>query len=156
MHVDQREERNNHMDPVSTAIVAALTVGISGGMTEMGKKAITDAYEALKVLLKKKFGNQSEVVKSVEHLEAKPDSPARKDLLQEEVTVVQADRDQEICQAAQALLDQISLQPGGKQHIQNAIGSYIAQADRGSAAQANINHPKDYLCLSRNPSIQPL
>ncbi len=130
------------MDPVTTAIVAALAAGATSGVTEAGLKAIADAYEALKTLLKKKFGHESEMVKSVESLETRPDSNARKSLLQEEVISAKADQDPDILQAAQALLDEISAQPGGVQHIQSATGSYIAQADRGSTASVNINQPR--------------
>ena len=45
------------MDPVTTAIVVALAAGATSGVTEAGRKAIADAYEALKTLLKKKFGH---------------------------------------------------------------------------------------------------
>jgi hypothetical protein len=130
------------MDPVTTAIVAALAAGAISAATEAGKKAVADAYEALKALLKKKFGHESELVKSVESLETKPDSTARKSLLQEEVTTAKADQDPDILQAAQAVLDEVSAQPGGVLHIQSATGSYIAQADRGSTASVNVNQPR--------------
>ncbi len=131
------------MDPITTAIVAAIAAGMTGGITDVGKKAIVDAYEALKTMLKKKFGDESKVMKAVEEMEGTPDSKGRKETLQEEVTKVHADQDPDIRQAAQAVLNQISTQPSGVQHIQQAIGSYIAQADRGSAANVNINSQKE-------------
>lgn len=131
------------MDPITTAIVAALSAGALSGLTETGKQVIADAYGALKILLKKKFGGQSEVVKSVENLEAKPESSNRQGVLQEEVQAVHADQDPDLLQAAQSLLEQIKAQPGGEQHIQNAIGSYIAQASDHSTATVNVNHPPE-------------
>ena len=131
------------MDPISTAIIAALTAGVTGGATKVGQQALVDAYAALKSLLKRKFGDHSDVVKSVEGLEAKPESAGRKETLKEEVATAKADQDPEIRQAAQNLLNQISTLPGGEQHIQQAIGSYIAQADRNSTASVNVNQPKD-------------
>ncbi len=131
------------MDPITTAIIAAIATGVTGGATKVGQQAIVDAYTSIKGLLKKKFGEQSEVVKSVEGLEAKPDSTARKDLLKEEVAAAKADQDSDIRKAAQDLLDKISTQPDGEKHIQQAIGSYIAQADRGSTASVNINSSKE-------------
>jgi hypothetical protein len=131
------------MDPVTTAILAALAAGAVSGITEVGKNTFIDAYNALKSLLKKKFGNESEVVKSIEGLEAKPDSTARKELLKEEVEAAKADQDSEILQAAQILLDQIKAHPSGEQHIQTASGSYIAQSDRGSTSTVNVSYPKD-------------
>ena len=131
------------MDPITTAIVAALTAGVAGGVTEVGKKAIVGAYDALKAALKKKFGTESELVKAVQSLETKPDSAGRKTMVQEEVAATKADQNPEILAAAQALLEKIKAQPGGEQHVQTAIGSYIAQADRGSTATVNVNQSKD-------------
>ena len=44
------------MDPISAAIVAGLAAGVAGGATEVGKKVIGDAYNALKAALQRKFG----------------------------------------------------------------------------------------------------
>ena len=131
------------MDPISAAIVAALAAGVTGGTTKVAQQAIVDAYATLKSLLKRKFGDQSELVKSVESLEVKPNSSARKDLLKEEVVAAKADQDSDVLKAAQDLLDKISTQPGGEQHIQQATGSYIAQADRHSTASVNVKQPKE-------------
>ena len=94
------------MDPITTSVIAAITAGVTGGITDAGKKVIVDAYEALKVLLKKKFGGESDLIKSIEGLEAKPESVGRKEMLKEEVLATRADEDLDICQAAQDLLDQ--------------------------------------------------
>jgi hypothetical protein len=131
------------MDPFSAAIIAALTAGVLSGFTDTSKKLITDAYAGLKSLLIKKFGDQSSLVQSVTNLEAKPESPNRQRVLQEEVQAAKADQDPDLLQAAHALLEQIKAQPGGEQHIQNAIGSYIAQADHGSTATVNVNRPPE-------------
>jgi len=131
------------MDPITTAIVAALTAGAVAGVTEVGKKAIAEGYEALKAALKKKFGAESDLVQAVDQLEKKPDSTGRTQTLQEEVAAAKAEQDPELVQAAQALLEQIKAQPGGEQHIQTAIGSYIAQADRGGTATVSVNQPKE-------------
>jgi hypothetical protein len=131
------------MDPITTAIIAAIAAGVTGGITDTGKKVIVDAYEALKITLKKKFGGESDLIKSIEGLETKPESAGRKEMLKEEVLAARADQDLDIRQAAQDLLDKLSTQPGGKQHIQNAIGSNIAQADRGSTATVRITHAKE-------------
>jgi hypothetical protein len=131
------------MDPVTTAIVAALAAGVASGAPKVVAQAIGDAYNGLKAVLKKKFGENSDMVKAADNLEAKPEGVGRKDQLAEAVKEVKADQDPEILKAAQAVLDQIKAQPGGEQHIQNAIGSYIAQADRGGTAQVHVNQPKE-------------
>lgn len=130
------------MEPITTAaIVAALAAGIVKSAGSVGEKVLVDSYAALKGLLQRKFGGESKLVKAVDDLEAKPDSDGRKLTLKEEVGEAKADEDPEIRQAAQALLDQLQAQPGGQQHIQHAMGSYIAQADRQSTAQVHVNQP---------------
>jgi hypothetical protein len=131
------------MDPITVAIVAALSTGLLSGVTDASKEVIGNTYEGLKALLIKKFGNESEVVKSVANLEAKPDSPSRQGMLKEEVEAAHAAQDPELLQAAHLLLNQIKAQPVGEQNIQNAMGSYIAQADRGSTARVNVNRASE-------------
>jgi hypothetical protein len=94
------------MDPITTAIVAALT-----------KDACKDGYVALKNALKKKFGDKSDLVDAVDKLEKKPDSEARKATLQEEVEISKVNDDPDIRKLVQDLLDQIKEQPGGQQII---------------------------------------
>jgi hypothetical protein len=130
------------MDPITTSILAALTAGITGSTSKVGQQAILDTYEALKNILKRKFGNQSDIIKSVEALETKPESAARKEMLKEEIATVEADQDPDILKAAQDLLDKIGAHPGGVQHIQQATGNYIAQADRSGTASVNVNAPQ--------------
>lgn len=129
------------MDPITLAIVGAITAGVVGGVTDVGKQAIVDAYQGLKALLKQKFGADSKVVKAVDDVEGTPNSKGRREVLQEEVANAHADQNADILQAAQALLKQIQAQPGGEQHIQQIIGNYNAIADRGGSASVNVNHP---------------
>src|SRR5215831_6761666 len=128
------------MDPITTAIVSALSVGALSGLTETSKAAISDAYARLKTLLTKKFGGESEVVHAVDAVEAKPESAGRQATLQEEVATAKADQDQEV---AQALLQLLQASEAGGPHVQTATGSYIAQADRGSSASVNIGRPPE-------------
>src|SRR6516165_7269977 len=101
------------MDPITTAIVATLASGFGGDATADEKKAKGEAYEALIAVLEKKFGIQSEIVNAIEGLEAKPAANGRKEVLKEEVAAEKANRDPDILQAAQVLLDQIGAQPDG-------------------------------------------
>jgi hypothetical protein len=135
--------RGRKMDPITAAIVSAVSAGAISGLTEASKTAITDAYRKLKALLSKKCGGESDVVHAVNEVEAKPDSTGRQATLQEEVAAVKADQDQELLQAAQALLQLLQASPEGAQHVQTATGSYIAQADRGSSASVNIGRQRE-------------
>ena len=131
------------MDPVTTAILAALAAGAIGGVTEMSNTAITDAYQKLKGLLVNKFGTKSKVVTAVEDLEEEHDSRGRQLTLQEQIAKVKADQDQELVQAAQVLLREVRSQPGGEQRIQSIVGNYNAQVYGSGSASVNVNHPKD-------------
>lgn len=131
------------MDPVTTAILAALAAGAIGGVTEMSKTAITDAYQKLKGLLVNKFGAKSKVVTAVDDLEEEHDSKGRQLTLQEQIAKVKADQDQELVQAAQVLLRELRSQPGGEQRIQSIIGNYNAQVYGSGSATVNVNHPKE-------------
>lgn len=132
------------MDPITfTAIVAALSAGVATGVGKVVESTVVDAYQGLKATLRRRFGDDSDVVEAVDKLEQKPDSEARKALLQEEVEAAGVDRDPEVRKAAQDLLDRVEAQPSGEQHVQYARGSYIAQADRGSTAEVRVNRPED-------------
>ena len=126
------------MEPVTTVILSALAAGAAAGATEAGKKLVVDGYEALKTALTARFGADSELAGAVAGLEKHPDSDGRKQTLDEEIVAAKADGDPELVELARALLDQIESQPGGAQHIQNAVGSYIAQADRGGTASVTV------------------
>jgi hypothetical protein len=129
------------MDPITAAIIAALTAGAASGVTEVATKAISDGYSGLKSLIIKKFGSKSDVTEAIEKLHAKPESPGRQQTLAEELKATNASADPELMGAAQSLLELIKALPQGDQHIQNAVGSGIAQADRGSTASVSFAAP---------------
>lgn len=127
------------MDPVTIAIIAAISAGVASGGGKVAEQALVDAYEGLKGLLKKKFGEPSKVVTSVAELEENPESDARKGVLREEIKKVKADEDEEICKVAKELENLLEKNLEGKEHIkaaQIAIGRYIAIADNESTALA--------------------
>ena len=109
------------MDPITTAIIAALSAGAVAGLTDTTKTAVTESYTKLKDLLTKKHGADSEVVQAVEKLEAKPDSQGRKETLAEEIVAVKAEQDEEIVAAANQVLVLVQPQQAGlgKFTIQN-------------------------------------
>ncbi len=125
------------MDPV-TALLTALVASAAAGATGAGKKLVVDGYGALKAALRAKFGAESEIANAVESLEKNPESQGRKQTLDEEIAAAKADADPELVELVRALLEQIESQPGGAQHIQNAVGNTIAQADRGATATVTV------------------
>jgi hypothetical protein len=126
------------MDPIMTAIVAALSAGAASGATDVAKKAIADGYAGLKSLISKKFGGGSGVTNAIEKFEETPDSPTRQNTLAEKLKATKASEDPEVLSAAQSLLESIKGLPQGEQHIQHAVGTGIAQADRGGTASVSF------------------
>ncbi len=124
---------------IANALTAALSAGAVAASADVAKKAVSDSYDALKFLLRKRFGEGHEVPQSLDKLEAKPDSPARKQLLSEELSATSAGQDPEILSAAQSLLDLVRALPQGESHTQIARGTGIAQADRGSSASVTVS-----------------
>jgi tetratricopeptide (TPR) repeat protein len=114
-------EQQRPIDPITTAISAALDAGALSGLTQMSTTAIKDAYQALKGLLSKKFGARSNVVRAIAHLEARPESAGRQAGLAEEITAVQAEQDSEVLATATHLLTLVQPQQAGmgKFTIQN-------------------------------------
>ena len=101
------------MDPITAAIVAALSAGATAGLTDTAKTAITESYNKLKGLLIRKHGASSELAQAVDKLEARPESQGRKETLQEEITAVKAEQDEEILTTAKHLLTLVQPQQAG-------------------------------------------
>jgi hypothetical protein len=106
-------EERDKMDVILTAIIAAL-----GSLSEA---VVKDGYEALKSVIRRKFGKQSDLTDAVEKLENNPTSSGRKETLKEELLAAKADQDTEVAQAAQALLESIKASPLGQQIIQQTV-----------------------------------
>ena len=99
------------MDPITTAIVAALATGVVTGVAKVGENVIPDAYNAVKKILQNKFGVDSKLVKAVNELEAEPDFEANKTALAGRVSQVNADKDPDVLQAVKELLEAINSNP---------------------------------------------
>jgi len=112
------------MDPITGAIVAALAAGVAAGTTEVGKKVIVDAYEALKAAIKKNYGPDSDVVEAVDNLEQKPDSQARQAVVAEEIADADLTQDPDLVKLAETLLDALKETSKG----QEAVSKYNIQA----------------------------
>ena len=122
------------MDPLTLAIVSAITAGLA----KTGETLVSDAYQALKDLLKRKLGADNKVVEAAVKLEEDPESAGWRESLAKEIGKAGADGDAELVAAARALLDRIKDMPGGEQNIQTIVGDYNAQADRGGTATVNV------------------
>jgi hypothetical protein len=120
------------MDPVTLAIVTALVAGASAGATKVAEQAIVDGYNALKTLISERFGGDSELVKAVDSLEAKPESEGRRATLEEEVVDSNAAQEADILATAEKLLALLKSQPD----IQTTISVRDGAAAVGDQAKA--------------------
>jgi len=89
------------MDPITSAIVAALPALAK----DVVSSAVTDAYSGLKSLIIRKFGTTSPIAKSVDDLEADPESKGHAMVLSERVAKANATADAEIMQAVERLTE---------------------------------------------------
>lgn len=130
------------MDPITAAIVGAVAAGLLQGAGDVSKQVLVDGYRRLTAMLAGRFGDRSDVVLAVEAVQARPDSVARREVLAEEVSRSGADRDDEIMATARDLLTHLQQDPAVASSVQQAIGSYIAQADRHGHAEVNVDTPR--------------
>ena len=101
------------MDAILTAIIAALG--------KLSETVVKDGYEALKAVIRRKFGKESDLSDAIDELEQKPTSSGRKVTLKEELEAAKADQDAEVIQAAKALLEKIKELPGGQQSVHQTV-----------------------------------
>jgi hypothetical protein len=95
------------MDPITAAIVAALPALASGLVESTVKDAVKDAYDGLKSVIRRKWGETSPMAKSLDDLEANPKSKGRAAVLAEDVASVNATADSEVMQALAKLVDEL-------------------------------------------------
>ena len=94
------------MDPITAAILAALPAVASGTITS----AVKDAYDGLKAVIQRKWGEAAPITKAVVALEENPSSKAQAGLLEEKVASVKAAEDPEVLQALQKLVEEMKAQ----------------------------------------------
>ena len=96
------------MDPITLAITTTLSAGALTSLSKVAEQSVLDAYEALKNMMKKKYGEEKDLINAVENLERKPESEARKLLLEEEILAKKIHYDKELIELAQSLIELIS------------------------------------------------
>lgn len=101
------------VDPISTAIIA--------GLAKLAEPAIKDAYEGLKKMIINKFGAHHELIRAVESLEKRPDSSARKEILQEEIASSKVDADPDLLATAGVLIEKLQQQSGGQEIVHQVV-----------------------------------
>lgn len=133
------------MDPITTAILAALTIGITGGIADVMKKMVNESYELLKKTIKVKLGSKSKVVKAINDLEKEPNFEPYQQGLHQRISATKLDRDTELLKIAADLISKCNTESAGRnaiQNIQNVYGDYNAVAGAGGKATVKVNRSK--------------
>src|SRR4051794_35331519 len=142
MTLELRYAKGGRMEPITTtAIIAAITALAQQHGGEAVRKAVADAYEGLKALLREKFGGEGKVIEAVESAESNREEDWPKARLQEVLKKANVDQDLAIRAAAQKILDGLKATPEGGRIVQTAIGTGIAQATAGGSATVTFHGP---------------
>jgi hypothetical protein len=96
------------MEPVTTAIISALTFLGPEAAKEGVKAVVKDAYDGLKSVIHRKWGGDSAVAQSVEAVEAKPHSKDLAENLDKQVARSGAATDADVAQALKTLTEALA------------------------------------------------
>jgi disulfide oxidoreductase YuzD len=91
------------MDPITAAILAVLPALAS----DVVKSGVKDAYEGLKAVIRRKWGDTAPISKAISAIEEDPNSKAQKAVLEEKVGAAKATEDAEVAQALHQLVEQM-------------------------------------------------
>jgi hypothetical protein len=93
------------MDPITTAILAVLPALAS----DMVKSGVKDAYEGLKAVIHRKWGDAAPISEAITAIEKDPNSKAQAAVLEEKVAAVKAAEDADVVKALQHLVEQMTV-----------------------------------------------
>jgi disulfide oxidoreductase YuzD len=127
------------MDPITAAIVAALPALASGLVESTVKDAVKDAYEGLKALIRRKWGEASAVAKSVDALEANPNSKGEAAVLAENVAAVKATDDADVMQSLARLVDELKRAKIGERSAVEMTANVSGEAVVGVGVAQNVS-----------------
>jgi hypothetical protein len=102
------------MDPITSAIVAALSAGAAG---KVGEMVFMKAYETLKAAIRKKFGSESNVAEAVAVLENEPDFKPNQEALAGRIQQVNGAADNDLLRLAEALTAALKQTDEGKEAL---------------------------------------
>jgi hypothetical protein len=110
-------------------ILAALIAGATAATKDAAGAAVKDTYNGLKALLKKKFEKDALAQAMVD---AKPEEIKQAEvLLKNKIVEAGVDKDNEITELAQDLLDKLKEQPGGQDIINQTQTSTMSGVNAG-------------------------
>ena len=123
------------MDPITTTILAAL--GMMG--SELIKSGVKDAYDNLKAVIRRKWGDTAPISKAIAAIEEDPQSKAQAAVLEEKVAAVKASADAEVAQALRELVEQLKANGIGGEAVARIQFNMSGGVVQGVAGAENVH-----------------
>ncbi len=118
------------MEPITTAIVSALSTGAAVGGKEIATQALKDAYAGLKGWIKGHYPGVG-----IEQLEKQPTSKARQEVVGEDLEREGASQDTELVKLARTMVELIQKQAPD---VARSIGVDVGELDQANVTFGNV------------------
>lgn len=122
------------MDPITTAIMAVLPALASDAV----KAGIKDAYDGLKAVIRRKWGDAAPISKAIAAVEQDPKSKAQAAVLEEKVGAVKAAEDPEVVKALHQLVEQMKAHGVGGEAVAKIQFNMSGGVVQGIAGATNV------------------
>lgn len=122
------------MEPITTAILAALPALAS----EVVKSSVKDAYDGLKAVIRRKWGDSGPITKAITSLEEDPNSKAQA-VLEEKIVAAKAAEDVEVIRALRRLVEQLKTHGIGGDVVARIQFSMNGGIVQGVAGAENVH-----------------
>ena len=122
------------MDPITAAILAVLPALAS----DVVKSGVKDAYEGLKAVIRRKWGDAAPISKAIAAIEEDPKSKAQAAVLEEKVGAVKAVEDAEVAQALRQLVEQMKTHGIGGEAVARIQFNMSGGVVQGVAGAENV------------------
>lgn len=123
------------MDPITAAIMAVLPA-LAGDTV---KAAVKDAYDGLKAVIRRKWGESAPISKAIAAIEEDPTSKAQAGVLAEKVEAVKATEDREVAQALQKLVEQMKAHGVGGEAVAGILLNISGGTQQGIIGSTNVS-----------------
>jgi hypothetical protein len=122
------------MDPITAAIMAVLPALAS----DVVKSGVKDAYDGLKAVIRRKWGDTAPISKAIAAVEADPKSKAQAAVLEEKVGAVKAAEDADVAQALHQLIEQMKTHGIGGEAVAGIQFTMSGGNIQGVVASTNV------------------
>jgi hypothetical protein len=122
------------MDPITAAIPAVLPALAADTV----KSAVKDAYDGLKAVIRRKWGDTGPITKAISAIEEDPGSKAQAGVLEEKIGAVKATEDAEVAQALHRLVQEMKSHGIGGEAVAKIQFNMSGGVVQGIAAAENV------------------